>query len=89
LGGRQTHPPEENLGDNAAVLFLEAEKVCDFVTRISRGFHKSVNDVVSNARFTNGEVKRSHTSSLLNGGNPVANYDALQHGAVSEGNLRH
>jgi hypothetical protein len=64
------------------VIFLEAEEVCDFMTRTSRGSHKSVNDVVSNARLTNGEVKRPHTSSLLNGGNPVANHDALQHGAV-------
>ena len=46
-----------------------------------------MNDVVSNARwFTNGKVKRYHTSNLLNGGNPVAgaNHDALQHGAVRE-----
>ena len=78
------------VGDSAAVLFLEAEKVCDFVTRVITAFHKSANDVVSNARFTNGEVKRSHTSTLLNGGNPVANHDALQTPARrSEEYLRH
>jgi hypothetical protein len=37
---------EENPGDNAAVLFLEAEKASDFVTGISRGPHRSANDVV-------------------------------------------
>jgi hypothetical protein len=75
---------EGDLGDNAADLIREAEKVCDFATRITTGPHNSVNGVVSNARFTNGEVKRYHTSNLLNGGNPVADHDALQHGAVRE-----
>ena len=64
------------------MLIRETEKVSDFATRIITGFHTSVNDVVSNARFTNGEVKRYHTSNLLNGGTPEANHDALQHGAV-------
>jgi hypothetical protein len=73
---------EEYLGSNAAVLIRETEKVSDFAKRIITGFHTSVNDVVSNARFTNGEVKRYHTSNLLNGGTPEANHDALQHGAV-------
>ena len=51
--------------------------------RVITGPHQSVNDVVSNARFTNGEVKRYHTSNLLNDGKSVANHDArLQHGAV-------
>jgi hypothetical protein len=75
---------EEYIGNNAAVLISADEKVCDFATRIITGFHKSVNDVVSNARFANGEVKRYHTSNLLNGGTAEANHDTLQHGAVRE-----
>jgi hypothetical protein len=75
---------EEDLGNNAAVLIRKAEEVSDFVTRVIIGPHTSVNDVVSNARFTNGEVKRYRTSNLLNGGTPEANHDVLQHGAVRE-----
>jgi hypothetical protein len=75
---------EENLEDNAADLIFEAETVCDFATRIITGPHRSAIDAVSNARFTNGEVKRYHTSNLLNGGTPEADHDALQHGAVKE-----
>jgi hypothetical protein len=73
------------------LAFLEAERACDFVARMANTrSHRSVNDVVSNARFTNGEVKRPHTSSLLSGGNPpVGNHDThtpacMAHGAVRE-----
>jgi hypothetical protein len=53
---------EEYLGDNAADIIHDAEKVSDFVTRVVTGFHQGMDAAVSNARFTNSEVGRYHTT---------------------------
>jgi hypothetical protein len=78
---------EEYLGDNAADLIFEAEKVCDFATR--KGHHRAPPECERRSVKCKVHKRRSRTSPhielaewWLQGGNPVADHDALQHGAV-------
>jgi hypothetical protein len=66
------------------VTILETEEVCGFATReVNIGIHPGVGNAVSNARSTtNGEVKRTHASSMLIGGNHGGSHDALRHVAA-------